>query len=1050
LSAISTLEAVMSSLRLRLVTSLSLGLFLTVAAFAQSGGATRFAPVGPGEFLSAKEFSSGTGPISMAVGDLNNDGKADIVVGNEVGTSNNVNILLGNGDGTFKAATVFTSGNNPVSVALADLNKDGKLDLVTVDLNSVNVNLALGNGDGTFKTATAINTNSSGCWSVFVGDFNNDAKLDLAVGCSGGISVLLGNGDGTFQTPKVMAIGGGASGVGMTAADVNKDGKLDLLVPTGNQTFVVEVYLGNGDGTFQAVKNTPALPWPVAVSTGDFNADGKLDLVVGNQVSGNNVSILFGNGDGTFQTPTSYAAGGDGATTIVVGDFNKDGKPDVATANLFNNNVSILLGGSGGTLKTAITYGVATAPQAIVSADFNGDTNADLAAVSSNGDISTHTGVVSVLLGNNNGQFQAGRTFFVGSTCFNTCANYAAATADFNGDGKADAVVTNNQNNTVSVLIGNGDGTFTRTDYAVGNNPVGVAIGDFNNDKKLDLAVANYCSATKCDTTSGSLSILLGNGDGTFQAATSIALAGNPYWIAAADMNNDKKLDLIVSQQAPFGTPQVAVLLGNNDGTFGAAMETNLVLGGPTQLAVGDYNKDGKLDVAVSGANTVEVRLGNGDGTFGSASDISVFDATGIVTADLNKDKNLDLIVGSGGSGAAVFVLLGNGDGTFKTAVSYPGDAFVVSVAAADVNGDGKLDVVATGEYGADVWIANGDGTLQSYNSYAIGGSSNGLAVADWNKDGALDILALYNSTGFDTSSAEVLLNTGGTKLTLTSSANPSSFGQSVTFTATVAASVTVAGQAAPAGTATFKDGSTTLATVTLSSGTATYTTSALSVGSHSIKFTYNGNKNYNSHTSSALTQTVNQASTTTAISSSANPSSFGQTVTFTATVTASTSGTPTGTVTFKDGGTTLGTGTLNSSGQATFATSSLAVGSHSITAVYGGDSNHLGSTSPVLTQTVNQAATTTGLTSSLNPSTFGQKVTFTATVTASTTGTPTGKVTFKDGSSTLGTGTLNSSGQATFSTASLARGTHSITAVYGGDSNYLGSTSPALNQVVN
>jgi hypothetical protein len=286
------------------------------------------------------------------------------------------------------------------------------------------------------------------------------------------------------------------------------------------------------------------------------------------------------------------------------------------------------------------------------------------------------------------------------------------------------------------------------------------------------------------------------------------------------------------------------------------------------------------------------------------------------------------------------------------------------------------------------------------------------------------------------------------TVTTLSSSPNPSTVGQAVTFTATV---TPASGGGTPSGTVTFKDGATTLGTGTLNaSGQATFTTSSLSAGSHSITTVYGGGGPFNPSTSAPLTQIV-QVATTTALSSSANPSTVGQAVTFTATVTpTSGSGTPTGTVTFKDGATTLGTGTLNASRQATFTTSSLSAGSHSITAVYGGDSNFTGSTSPALTQTVGQAATTTALSSSANPSTVGQAVTFTATVTpTSGSGTPTGTVTFKDGATTLGTGTLNASGQATFTTSSLSAGSHSITAVYGGGGAFTPSNSPMLTQTV-
>jgi hypothetical protein len=283
----------------------------------------------------------------------------------------------------------------------------------------------------------------------------------------------------------------------------------------------------------------------------------------------------------------------------------------------------------------------------------------------------------------------------------------------------------------------------------------------------------------------------------------------------------------------------------------------------------------------------------------------------------------------------------------------------------------------------------------------------------------------------------------------LTSSPNPSTFGQSVTFTATVTPR---SGTGTPTGTVTFEDGTTTIGIGTLNaSGQATLTTSSLTTGVHRITAVYSGDATFKSSTSSPpLRQTVTQAGTSTALTSSLNPSAVGQAVTFTATVTpASGSGTPTGSVTFMDGTTAIGTGTLNASGQASFTTSSLSAGSHSITAVYGGDSNFTGSTSPVLTQVVGKTGTSTALTSSLNPSAVGQAVTFTATVTpASGSGTPTGTVTFKDGTTTLGTVPLSGT-TAVLATSSLAVGSHSITATYSGDATFAPSTSPVLTQVV-
>jgi hypothetical protein len=279
----------------------------------------------------------------------------------------------------------------------------------------------------------------------------------------------------------------------------------------------------------------------------------------------------------------------------------------------------------------------------------------------------------------------------------------------------------------------------------------------------------------------------------------------------------------------------------------------------------------------------------------------------------------------------------------------------------------------------------------------------------------------------------------------LTSSLNPAASGKSVTFTATV--TPTIAGT--PTGTVTFKNGTTVLATPTLSGGKATYSTSALPVGSDSITATYNGAAYFLASTSSALTEKI-EASTTTALASSLNPAKYGQLVIFTATVSHTGTGTPTGTVGFKDGSALLGTGTLSSAGKATFSTSTLKISTGaSITAVYSGDSAFAGSTSPAVVQVVNQAGTATAIVSSLNPSTFGTKVTFTATVKSSTTGTPAGSVSFYDGTTKLGTASL-SSGTAAYSTTALSVATHSITAVYAGNSDYGTSTSPVLKQTVN
>src|SRR5216684_1815090 len=263
--------------------------FLVSVAFPGAASAQKVS------FVARRDFTAGYDPIFVAVGDFNGDGVPDLVVANE--GSNNVSVLLGNGQGAFQAAQNFAAGTNPQSVAVGDFNGDGKLDLAVANEGSGDVSVLLGNGDGTFQTAVAIATGTNP-QSVAVGDFNGDGNLDLAVANGGDFS----------------------SGAGSN----------------------VTVLLGNGDGTFQTARAFAVDDIPQSVAVGDFNGDGKLDLAVANLRSGD-VSVLLGNGDGTFQGAVNYAAAG--ASSIAVGDFNGDGKLDLAVAS---GSVSVLLGNGDG------------------------------------------------------------------------------------------------------------------------------------------------------------------------------------------------------------------------------------------------------------------------------------------------------------------------------------------------------------------------------------------------------------------------------------------------------------------------------------------------------------------------------------------------------------------------------------------------------------------------------------------------------------------------------------------------------------------------------
>jgi hypothetical protein len=996
-----------------------------------------------GQFLEAPQYPTGTNPQATAVGDFNRDGTLDLAVANS--TSNTVSVLLGKGNGTFSPKVDYATGNTPQSVVIGDFNGDGYLDLAVTDSTSNTVSVFLGNGDGTFQPKVDYAT-GKGPRGAAAGDFNGDGYLDLVVtnATDGTIGVLLGKGNGTFNAE--VTYNTGFNPFSVAVGDFNGDGILDLAVANNNNNNVLSVLLGNGNGTFQTQFQYATGNTPISIALADFNGDGNLDIAVADQ-QGNAVSILLGKGNGSFATHVDYSTA-DFPTAVTVGDFNGDGKPDVAVSAGDGNTISVLFGNGDGTFQGAVNWGTGNIPFSVVAGDFNNDGNTDLIVANSGGNS------VSVLLNNGSGTFQSRTDYAAGPVpaSLNTGPNpYAVATADFNGDGFLDVAVASSNCPVsaptcgVSIVLGNGDGTFqVPSQYSTGSgtNPRSIAVGNFTGVNIPDLAVANYATDT--------VSILLGVGDGTFQAPVDYSVGSEPASVTTGDFIGNGNLDLVV---ANFNSDTVSVLLGNGNGTLKSAVNYN-VGHGPISVAVGDFNGDGNLDLVVVNEtdNNASVLLGNGDGTFQA----QVAYPTGVggnplsvVVGDFNGDDNLDLAVADFQT-QQVSVLLGNGDGTFQPVKAYATGANPSSIVIADFNGDGKLDLALTSTpLGSSqgnlvsLLLGNGDGTFASPKLFGTGSEAYSAAVGDFNGDGATD-LAVANGIS-DTVS--VLLNTQGTAMTVLSSGNPSAFGQSVTFTTTVAASVSN-GTTAPTGSVTLKNGSTVIGSGTLVGGQFSLSAPALPVGEYSLSATYSGDSNYQSHTV-GLTQTVQMAGTGTALVSSANPSNSNQSITFTATVTSNTTGGLTGKVTFLDGTGTIGASTVNGSGIATFSIATLSMGTHQITAAYGGNNNFNVSTSAMLSQVVQKASTSSVVSSSRNPSTVNQSVTFTAKLSWSAAGTPTGTVTFLDGTATIGTEPVSGNGVATFSISTLSGGTHNITGAYGGDSNFNASTSSVLSQTV-
>lgn len=624
----------------------------------------------------------------------------------------------------------------------------------------------------------------------------------------------------------------------------------------------------------------------------------------------------------------------------------------------------------------------------------------------------------------------------------------SVAVADLNRDGKADLVVLQdeviNSPNSIGVLLGNGDGTFqSGVSYDSGGNYAAVAVADVNRDGKLDLVVVNGCGDVNCST-EGSVGVLFGNGDGTFQTVVLHQGFGGRQ-LAVGDFNGDGNPDLAVvnsNSSTPFG-----VLIGNGDGTFQDPVAYDPGGDYTDGVTIADVNRDGKADIIVAnGSGTVGVLLSNGDGTFQPVVTYSsggrFFPETDSpVVADLNGDGKPDLVVGNWAS-QTVGVLFGNGDGTFQPVVTFSGLNEFVAVAVADVNGDGVPDVLmAAANSGVGVLLGNGNGTFQPLKLQSAEGAQF-LVVADLNGDRKPDLAVAMNFAGVG-----VMLNNSGappTTTALVSSLNPANTGPAITYTANVKAQ----SGGAVTGFVIFRDNGFLIANVGLGNNqaacTKTYGTHAS--GQHAITATYSGDLQNAGSISTTLIEYVEGVASKTVVTTSGSPSLVGKLVTFTATVTSANGGIPDGDlVTFYDGTTPLRSITLKG-GTAVFSTSSLSAKTHYIKASYAGDRIFKPSNGRVA-QVVDKYPTMTTLRSSLNPSFHGQTVTFISRV-ASAGPIPTGTVAFKDGTLGIGSVTLIS-GVAKLTKSALAVGTHPITAQYLGDAVSGKSTSLVLNQVV-
>ncbi|CAF2006083.1 unnamed protein product [Rotaria magnacalcarata] len=597
-----------------------------------------------GTTANSTEYYTGSksSPNSLAVGDFNKDGWTDIVVANK--ESNNIGIFLGYDYPTFNSQIIRIEQHNSYTtyVVVGDFNGDSQWDIAVTCFKKNSVSVFLGLGNGTFESEISNPLpKSSYPTAMVVGDFNNDNQSDIVVANSRGktISVLLGYGNGTFATD-ISKSTGKSSPVFIAMGDFNKDNKLDIAVAFQKDDNV-GVFMGYGNGSFseQIVYKLPNGSSPVWLIVHDFNKDNAQDMAVANS-DGNNVGIFLGYGNGTFRNASLYSTGSDSAPcSIAIGDFNGDNRMDIAAANVKDGNIVILFGYNNEIFMLEAAYGVEPGfvLKSIVVDDVNGDTILDI-IISGQGSGRNNIGV---LYGLNDGTFLIRKSYSTGVTA----AALSIAIADFDNDDGKDFVTSNSNNNSISIMLRYKSEPFgEQTTIFTGDNsqPYSVAVSDFDNNDNLDIAVAN--------SKTNNIGIFLGNGDGTFidQYTIDSDLISVPVFIAVGEFNNDEKVDMVI---ANANKNTICILKGYGNGSFTVVQCYSTGLGSaPSSVSVGDFNQNNQTDLVVTeeGINTAVVFYGVGNGTFAKSNSYSLGYNSHPVSAaigDFDNDGWLDIVV---------------------------------------------------------------------------------------------------------------------------------------------------------------------------------------------------------------------------------------------------------------------------------------------------------------------------------------------------------------------------------------------------------------------
>lgn len=651
-------------------------------------------------------------PYLTAVADLDGDGKADIVTASfEPG----------------QEVQGQRSADGPTKIVVADMDGDGNMDLVASE-GWAGVAIHPGIGGGRIPHDPTIDFYTEDYPAECqVADLNRDGLEDLVVYAYEGSYAVLCTGRNALGPMLPLPLEDGESARPLALADLNGDGKPDLLSSGGS------LFPGNGDGTFSTPGDDNATgAEPRGVAIGDLDGDGRPDVVTADAGAGA-VSVLMGTGEGSFGAARRVDVGGR-PSLVALGDLDRDGHTDIAVANTASGTLSVLLGIGDGTFPRRTDIEAGASPTSVTIGDL--DANGTQDVVTGDG----RDGTVTVLLGRGDGTFETGRPYPAGLSLAQV------AIADLDRDGHPDLLAVDVSGNAVSVLRGNGEGTFgAATSFPVGTNPTAVAIADYDLDGRLDLAVSGSSPSSR------SVSLLLGNGDGTFQTGRELGVPVRPTSIAGADLDGDGRADLVT--MTTYGV--LLLLYGRGDGTF---LEPSWVWTGASPIssvAIADLDGDGRADLAAASPGAaagepghVGVLLG-GERVLRRHSSLRDYYGAGVASVsagDVDEDGIADLLLvpftGFAGEvplAAPVLVLKGAGGGRFHAPVAL--DLKARWLQLADLDGDGHLDLVSVADTGGTVAYGSGRATFPDRVALPAGGALALPALGDLNGDGRIDLL---------------------------------------------------------------------------------------------------------------------------------------------------------------------------------------------------------------------------------------------------------------------------------------------------------------------